>query len=105
MIHELKILPEYFYLVRCRIKTFEIRKNDRDFKEGDMLALNEWNTDNGYTGNSILVGVDYILSDPQYVKEGYVIMGISPHEVIRRPDCVLIPTLTNLTWANDKPCF
>lgn len=37
IIHELKTLPEYFELVRKGIKNFEVRKNDRDFKVGDML--------------------------------------------------------------------
>ena len=78
MIHELKILPKYFDDVKIGQKTFEVRKNDRDFKEGDMLALNEFDPINGYTGNSIVVYVDYMMNDPEYIKEGYVIMGIKP---------------------------
>lgn len=74
MIHELKILPEYFEEVETNHKTFEIRKNDRDFQVGDILILNEW--DGGYTDNSVERLVTYILSDNKYVKEGYVIMSI-----------------------------
>ena len=39
MIHALKTLPEYFEAVWENKKTFELRKNDRDFKVGDYLAL------------------------------------------------------------------
>ena len=78
MIHELKILPVYLDDVRIGKKTFEIRKNDRNFKEGDLLALNEFAPEKGYTGNSCVVYVDYIMNNPEYVKEGYVIMGIKP---------------------------
>lgn len=42
MIHALKTLPEYFEAVWENKKTFELRKNDRDFKVGDYLAFNEW---------------------------------------------------------------
>ncbi len=42
MIHELKILPKYFNAVISGEKTFEIRKNDRPFHKGDLLALNEF---------------------------------------------------------------
>ena len=41
MIHELKTLPEYFEAVRKGDKTFELREDDRNFKVGDYLALNE----------------------------------------------------------------
>ena len=78
MIHELKILPKYFDDIKVGKKTFEVRKNDRGFKEGDMLALNEYDPTKGYTGNSLVVYVDYITNDPEYIKEGYVIMGIKP---------------------------
>lgn len=79
MIHELKILPEYFNDVISGKKSFEIRKNDRPFKVGDLLALNEFN--GNYTGNSCLVYVDYILDNPTYVKEDMVIMAIKPCSV------------------------
>ena len=36
---ELKILPEYFEAVKSGKKTFELRKNDRDFCVGDILIL------------------------------------------------------------------
>ena len=76
MIHELKILPTYFRDVLRGNKTFEIRKNDRNFQVGDKLILKEW--DNGdYTGNTLEKNVTYILDDSSgYVLEGYVIMGI-----------------------------
>lgn len=79
MIHELKLLPKYFADVLSGKKTFEIRKYDRPFSEGDLLALNEYDADNKYyTGNSCLVYVDYILDDADYCKEGYVVMSIKP---------------------------
>lgn len=41
MIHQLKIESAFFEDVISGKKTFEIRKNDRDFMVGDFLALNE----------------------------------------------------------------
>lgn len=52
MIHELKILPQYFEAVQSGLKTFEIRKNDRDYKVGDTLVLKEYNNE-AYTGREI----------------------------------------------------
>lgn len=84
MIHELKILPNYFNDVISGKKTFEIRKNDRLFCEGDLLALNEYNAETkGYTGNSCLVYIDYILNNPEYCKNGYVVMSIKPCAVVK----------------------
>lgn len=41
MIHQLKCDSKFFEDVASRKKTFEVRKNDRDFNVGDFLALNE----------------------------------------------------------------
>lgn len=79
MIHELKILPEYFADVISGKKTFEVRKFDRPFHIGDLLALNEFDPETkSYTGNSCLVYIDHILSDSEYCKNGYAILGIKP---------------------------
>ncbi len=85
MIHELKILPEYFNAVILGEKTFEIRNNDRPFRKGDLLALNEFDGQY-YTGNSCLVYVDYIMDNTDYVKKDMVAMAIKPCAVIRHTE-------------------
>ena len=75
MQHELKILPQYFEAVVSGKKKFELRKNDRDYKVGDILMLREWDKD--YTGNFVKVKVEYILQDcPEYgLQNGYCILS------------------------------
>lgn len=75
-VHELKISKEYMDAIIRNRKTFEVRRNDRGFIEGDVLALNEIDGTGEYTGRWILVVVTYVLDDPSYCKEGYVILSI-----------------------------
>lgn len=42
MKHELKIWPQYYCRVEDGSKTFEVRKNDRNFQMGDSVILKEW---------------------------------------------------------------
>lgn len=72
-VHRLKILPEYFNPVRLGVKTFEIRKNDRDFQVGDTLMLKEYEA-NHFTGNMVRVIVTYITGYGQ--QNGYLVMAI-----------------------------
>ncbi|MDM3979211.1 DUF3850 domain-containing protein [Enterococcus faecalis] len=72
-IHELKILPEYFEAVVSGNKRFEIRKNDRNYKKGDILRLNEYQ-DGQYTGDVHVAEITYITDYAQ--QEGYVVLGI-----------------------------
>ena len=76
MIHELKCKSEFFRDLRTGKKNFEVRKDDRGFCVGDYLALNEINQEGQYTGDSLLVSISYILRDPEYCKDGFVILGI-----------------------------
>lgn len=83
MVHQLKCAANYFEDVITGKKTFEIRKNDRDFHVGDYLALNELTPhecndkhEHLETGRSAIFHVHYILDDPAYCKEGYVVLGI-----------------------------
>jgi ribosomal protein S17 len=41
-VHELKIWPEYFDPLYLRRKKFDVRKNDRGFKVGDVVVFKEW---------------------------------------------------------------
>ena len=72
--HELKIFPEYLVAIAEGRKQFEIRRNDRDYKIGDVLILNEWQPASGYTGLSVPVIVTYITDFEQ--RDGFVVMGI-----------------------------
>ena len=77
MIHELKILTQYFEEVKSRRKTFEIRKNDRNFKVGDDLILKEWDGEK-FTGRKIERTISYILYDwPCGLKDGYCVMSLA----------------------------
>lgn len=73
--HTLKITPEYYRAIERGDKTFEVRKNDRDFQVYDILELKEF-FGGEYSGRYIRAEVTYILDNPEYCKEGYVIMGI-----------------------------
>lgn len=78
MTHTLKTWPEYFREVKDGRKTFEIRKNDRNFQVGDTLLLQEYMPDeDDFTGRDILVSVNYILEGFCGLQDGYVAMGIS----------------------------
>lgn len=75
-IHPLKTWTEYFQAVNRGDKTFELRVNDRNFQNGDILLLQEWVEDIGFTGDVITVVVTYLLEGGIFgLEEGYVIMS------------------------------
>ena len=84
--HTLKIWPEYYDAVENGIKTFEIRKNDRDFKVGDTIRLREYDPmmeteidAERFTGRNVEVCIVYMLTSMDYptgIPEGYCILGI-----------------------------
>ena len=78
-IHELKISPKYFDDVKSGNKRFEIRKDDRDYKVGDLITLKEY--ENGqYTGREIKnIPIRYILRNVTFeygLMDGYCILGL-----------------------------
>ena len=77
MTHKLKILPKWYDDVLNERKKFEVRKNDRDFKVGDILLLQEWERGK-YTGREILKEIEYIYhGDGAYgLSEEYCILGL-----------------------------
>lgn len=85
--HRLKSWPEFFEAVVAGFKNFEVRINDRDFKAGDWLVLEEWNPEEEkYTGRMVTVGVTYVLhAGDGIIRRGlepdYVVMGIADPSV------------------------
>lgn len=83
MIHKLKTVQPFFNEVKEGIKKFEFRKNDRDFKKGDLLILEEYDPEDseeenkGYSGKVFAVRVDYILENYTGIEKGYCVMGVT----------------------------
>jgi len=86
--HEVKSWPLFFADVRDGRKTFELRKNDRNYQIGDLLSLNEWNpeTQEG-TGQNCTCRIIYVmhatggtpdpLPQPMWgLQRGYCILGL-----------------------------
>ena len=85
MIHKLKILPEYFIDIVEGRKTFEVRKNDRDYKVGDILILHNYYPDIDFydiNGAYIECIVSYIIDLTEIGIKGYVAMGIKEVKII-----------------------
>ncbi len=56
-----KIWPEYFEAIISGKKKYELRLNDFDVNEGDVLILEEWDpTTKEYTGRSCSKKVTYV---------------------------------------------
>lgn len=75
-VHNLKTRPQYFKDIVRGVKKFEVRNNDRKFKVGDLMVLEEYDSAGiGYTGKFINTEITYVLDDPEYCKQGYVVLG------------------------------
>lgn len=96
MLHDLKISPEWFETVKSGVKTFEVRKDDRDFKPNDVLLLREFDGTK-YTGRQLKADVRFVLRG-EYCREGYCIMSIVVREkVTERPKNYLVTCKNVLT--------
>lgn len=74
-VHELKIGSEFFEAVKDGRKKFEIRKNDRNYQEGDILILKEYDPiTQSFSGEIIKVEITYMTDYAQ--QDGYVVLGI-----------------------------
>ncbi|WP_415721597.1 DUF3850 domain-containing protein [Photobacterium ganghwense] len=65
-LHDLKIKTEYLTAILDGDKTFEIRKNDRDFKVGDRVRLNDGK-------RYLVIRIKYITDFAQ--QDGYVVFS------------------------------
>jgi ParB family chromosome partitioning protein len=64
-LHTLKILPKYYLAVASGEKTFELRKNDRDYQVGDLIIFTDTDGTPYITPNKerIVFRITYILEN------------------------------------------
>lgn len=76
--HNLKILPPFFVAVSRGEKTFELRKNDRDFQAGDIVLLKEYSKKSeAYTGRLISAEIGFVYKGQDYgLKDGYCVFSL-----------------------------
>jgi len=76
--HKLKIWPEYFESVSNGTKPFEVRKNDRNYRVGDILVLQEYRKDIlEYTGRICVKQVTYILKGGDFgIAPNFCVLGL-----------------------------
>lgn len=86
--HELKTHPQYFRLVWSGVKRYEVRKDDRNFQEGQSVLLEEYEptqdgTGGTYTGRWILGTIPTVVRDvPHFgLNPGFCVFGFN--EVFR----------------------
>jgi len=83
-IHVLKCVQPYFNLTLKHRKLWQLRINDRDFKEGDFLNLKEYDPVTDFcSGRMIQVLITYIFFASKFGRHlglpaGYCIMSIRP---------------------------
>ena len=91
-LHELKILHEYLVDITIGTKTFELRKNDRDYQVGDLIRFIDITV--GYTNNdkcvcepnideNTLYRITYVLKDVEKygLDKDYCILAIKKLEI------------------------
>lgn len=84
--HELKTWPDMFEEIIRGRKVHEFRRNDRNFEEGDLILLREFEpAGERYTGDEIPVRIMSISYGPQWgIPKGYAVFSIRvgrPEEV------------------------
>ena len=86
-LHELKILHEYLIDVSIGKKTFELRKNDRDYQVGDLIRFIDIREDDSTTNKNriepnidenTLYRITYVLKDVEKygLDKDYCILAI-----------------------------
>jgi len=86
-VHDLKIYPEYWEDIATGKKTFEVRKNDRDYQVGDLLLFRKFDhakNDYLYFNEVMVCDVTYVVDLAKIGIEGYVGMQIKPRKILKK---------------------
>lgn len=83
MVHELKCWSGFFEDMFNGKKNFDVRRDDRGYREGDVLRQREYlapieiETEGSYTGRELRQRVTYVMRGPMLgLQAGWVIMSV-----------------------------
>lgn len=81
--HRLKTHPAPFDAIMRGEKTFEFRRDDRGFEEGDKVSLTRFDPEKGpdYTAPCIVADIGFLLRGPAFgIPQGYCVFSLlDPH--------------------------
>lgn len=77
-LHTLKIRADYYSAVDLGYKTFELRKNDRDFQTHDLIHFIDTFGEDFLNNPNNVYQITYVLKDvPEFgLNDDYCILGI-----------------------------
>lgn len=77
IVHNVKLWTEYFHDALTGQKSFEVRRNDRDYREGDLLILWEYNrASKTVTGGRFVAKVGHVVRNFPGLKKGWCVFGL-----------------------------
>lgn len=103
--HKVKILPEYFKLSKSNKKNWELRFNDRNYQAGDILVLQEWDSQKvAYTGKEITKQIVYVFTNTTLgLADGYCILSLKnvpkPTKTTLLKDVIIVDQYTEIAKA------
>ena len=78
--HNLKCEPPFFEDVTEGRKPFEVRRNDRGYRVGDVLRLHRFTVEEGYTPDTppTIRHVSYMLEGVEWgLRAGFCVLGLT----------------------------
>lgn len=75
--HLLKTVAPYFEFLLSGYKEFEIRKNDRNFKQFDYVVLAEYSEEKGFSDRFVVACISCLMKETKFgLQAGYCAFGI-----------------------------
>lgn len=85
VVHEVKAWPQQFKQIKDNERTFDPRKNDRNFQTGDVMIVNEFEPDSGsdfdhptgrFTGDKTRRRINRVFENLPGLRPGYVVLAL-----------------------------
>lgn len=100
-LHELKILHEYLIDITLGKKTFELRKNDRDYQVGDLIRFIDIREDDSAAKNSIYKNqIEPNIDENTLYRITYVLKGVEQYG-IDKDYCILAIKKLNIKEVSE----